>query len=47
MLPVEELFVHCYVLVDDLIKDGRVQIPRRPGPTPCGCHKRCTRHATC
>ena len=36
MLPVEDLFVHCYVLVDDLIKDGRVQIPRRPGPAP-GC----------
>ena len=34
MLPVEDLFVHCYVLVDDLMKDGRVQIPRRPGPAP-------------
>ena len=34
MLPVEDLFVYCYVLVDDLIKDGRVQIARRPGPTP-------------
>lgn len=36
MLPVEDLFVHCSVLVDDLIKDGRVQIPRRQGPAP-GC----------
>ena len=34
MLPVEELFVHCYVLVDDMIQEGQVQIPRRPGPAP-------------
>lgn len=34
MLPAEELFVHCYVLVDDMIKEGHVQIPRRPGPAP-------------
>lgn len=34
MLPAEELFVHCYVLVDDMIKEGQVEIPRRPGPTP-------------
>lgn len=34
MLPAEELFVHCYVLVDDMIKGGQVQIPRRPGPAP-------------
>lgn len=34
MLPAEELFVHCYVLVDDMIKEGQVQIPRRPGPAP-------------
>lgn len=34
MLPAEELFVHCYVLVDDMIKEGQVQIPCRPGPAP-------------
>jgi len=34
MLPVEELFVHCYVLVDDLINTGAVVIPPRPGPAP-------------
>lgn len=34
MLPAEELFVYRYVLVDDLLKEGQVQIPRRPGPTP-------------
>jgi hypothetical protein len=36
MLPTEDLFVHCYTLVDDLIRDGQVVIPPRPGPTP-GC----------
>lgn len=34
MLPAEDLFVHCYVLVDDLIKNGVVVIPPRPGPAP-------------
>ena len=34
MLPAEDLFVHCYVLVDDLIKNGWVVIPPRPGPAP-------------
>jgi Transposase DDE domain len=34
MLPAEDLFVHCYVLVDDMIRDGLVQIPPRPGPAP-------------
>lgn len=34
MLPAEDLFVHCYVLVDDLIKTGLVVIPARPGPVP-------------
>lgn len=34
MLPAEDLFVHCYVLVDDLIKSGVVVIPPRPGPAP-------------
>lgn len=32
MLPAEDLFVHCYVLVDDLIKSELVVIPPRPGP---------------
>lgn len=34
MLPVEDLFVHCYTLVDDLIATGLVVIPTRPGPAP-------------
>jgi len=34
MLPAEDLFVHCYVLVDDLIRDKIVRIPPRPGPVP-------------
>lgn len=34
MLPVEDLFVHCYTLVDDLIRAGAVVIPLRPGPVP-------------
>jgi hypothetical protein len=37
MLTVEELFVHCYTRVDDLILDGALVIPPRPGPAP-----RCT-----
>jgi hypothetical protein len=36
MLPTDELFVHCYTLIDDLILDGLVMIPSRPGPAP-GC----------
>lgn len=36
MLPTEDLFVYCYTLVDDLILDGQVVIPSRPGPVP-GC----------
>lgn len=36
MLAVEDLFVHCYTLVDDLIRAGLVRIPSRPGPEP-GC----------
>jgi hypothetical protein len=28
------VFVHCYVLVDDLIKQGSVDTPTRPGPKP-------------
>jgi hypothetical protein len=34
MLPTEDLFVHCYTLVDDLIRDRAVVIPPRPGPVP-------------
>jgi hypothetical protein len=34
MLPTEDLFVHCYTLVDDLILGERVVIPTRPGPRP-------------
>ena len=34
MLPTEELFVHVYVLVHDLILSGAIEIPRRPGPAP-------------
>lgn len=34
MLAVEDLFVHCYTLVDDLIATGLVVIPTRPGPAP-------------
>ncbi|MRH93597.1 transposase [Nocardia sp. SYP-A9097] len=36
MLPLEDLFVHLYVLIDDAIKDGVIAVPRRPGPVP-GC----------
>ena len=31
MLPTEDLFVHCYTLLDDLILDAQVVIPTRPG----------------
>jgi hypothetical protein len=34
MLPTEDLFVHVYVLVDDAIITGAVDIPARPGPAP-------------
>ena len=34
MLPLSELFVHLYVLIDDAIKDGALPIPARPGPAP-------------
>ena len=34
MLPTEELFVHVYVLIDDLIAAGAIVIPPRPGPDP-------------
>src|SRR4029453_14338821 len=34
MLPLAELFVHVYVLVDDAVQHGQVPIPTRPGPAP-------------
>src|SRR4051812_1351008 len=34
MLPTEDLFVYVYVLVDDAIAAGDIDIPPRPGPTP-------------
>ncbi len=34
MLPTEDLFVHVYVLIDDLITAGIIAIPPRPGPAP-------------
>ena len=34
MLPTEDLFVHVYVLIDDLITAGVIAIPPRPGPVP-------------
>jgi hypothetical protein len=34
MLPTEDLFVHVYVVVDEAIRDGAIQIPLRPGPKP-------------
>jgi len=36
MLPTELLFVYLYCLIDDMIADGALVIPRRPGPAP-GC----------
>jgi hypothetical protein len=34
MLPMAELFVHVYVLVDDAVASGAVAVPPRPGPPP-------------
>src|SRR5262245_58423670 len=34
MFALSDVFVHLYVLVDDLLKDGVIHIPRRPGPSP-------------
>jgi Transposase DDE domain len=34
MLPTEDLFVYVYVLVDEAIAAGAVDIPVRPGPAP-------------
>lgn len=34
MMPLGDLFVHVYVLVDDALAQGSVPVPRRPGPAP-------------
>jgi hypothetical protein len=34
MMPLADLFVHAYVLVDDAVKAGAVPVPARPGPAP-------------
>lgn len=34
MMPLADVFVHVYVLVDDAIAAGGVPLPRRPGPAP-------------
>jgi hypothetical protein len=34
MMPLADLFVHVYVLVDDTLAAGRVPVPPRSGPAP-------------
>lgn len=34
MLPTEDLFVYTFVLIDDAIAAGAIEIPPRPGPAP-------------
>jgi hypothetical protein len=34
MLPTEELFVYVFVLIDEAIACGAIEIPPRPGPSP-------------
>ena len=34
MMPLADLFVHVFVLVDDALLAGIVPVPRRPGPAP-------------
>jgi DDE family transposase len=34
MMPMADLFVHVYVLVDDALAGGAVRVPRRPGQLP-------------
>jgi hypothetical protein len=34
MLPLADVFLHLYVLVDDAIQTGELGIPPRPGPVP-------------
>ena len=41
MLPLADLFVEVFVLIDDAIGSRAVQIPRRPGPTRHAPTPRC------
>jgi hypothetical protein len=34
MMPLADLFVHVFVLVDDALRAGLVPVPRRTGPAP-------------
>ena len=34
MMPLGDLLVHVYVLVDDSLAEGTVPVPARPGPAP-------------
>ena len=34
MMPLADVFVHVYVLVDDALQGGAVAVPPRPGPAP-------------
>lgn len=36
-LPLADLFVHVYVWIDDVLREGTLVIPPRPGPTPACC----------
>ena len=33
-MPLADLFVHVYVLIDEALASGAVPVPRRPGPAP-------------
>ena len=34
MMPLGDLFVHVYVLIDDALTTGAIAVPQRPGPVP-------------
>ena len=34
MMPLADLFVHVYVMIDEAVASGAVEIPPRPGPAP-------------
>ena len=34
MVPLEDWFVQVYVVIDDAMRGGRLQVPSRPGPPP-------------